>query len=114
MKDQKATRIKDALENVSGVRPNSSLGSGNCFIVRGFSTGGKLYRNGLLATSPSGFRTEFGSRASARMISTAPSEMPRDRSPGTNRSCIDSMAAIRTASPSGTSILSSGWCSTPV
>ncbi|MGH9194538.1 MAG: TonB-dependent siderophore receptor, partial [Acidimicrobiia bacterium] len=59
IEDQKATRIKDALENVSGVRPNSSLGSGNRFIVRGFADGGKLYRNGLLATSPSGFRTEF-------------------------------------------------------
>ena len=43
---------------MSGVRPNASLGLGNRFIIRGFN-GGKVYRNGLLATSLPGFRTEF-------------------------------------------------------
>lgn len=59
MEDQKTPRLKDALENVSGVRANQSLGSGNRFIIRGFADIGKLYRNGLLSTSPSGFRSEF-------------------------------------------------------
>lgn len=57
--DQKTPRMKEALENVSGVRPNQSIGSGNRFIIRGFPDLGKTYRNGLLSTSPSGFRSEF-------------------------------------------------------
>lgn len=57
MEDQKTTRIKDALENVSGVRPQPSLGLGNGFIIRGFRNG-LVYRNGLLANS-SGFLSEF-------------------------------------------------------
>ncbi len=59
MEDQKTPRMKDALENVSGVRPNQSIGSGNRFIIRGFPDLGKTYRNGLLATSPSGFPFEM-------------------------------------------------------
>jgi iron complex outermembrane receptor protein len=59
MEDQKTPRLKDALENVSGVRPNQSIGSGNRFIIRGFPDLGKTYRNGLLATSPSGFPFEM-------------------------------------------------------
>lgn len=48
MQDQQATRIKDALENVSSVRPQSTLGRGNGFIIRGFRNG-TIYRNGLIA-----------------------------------------------------------------
>lgn len=44
--DQKAARITDALENVSGVYAQPSLGIGNSFIVRGFRND-KIYRNGL-------------------------------------------------------------------
>lgn len=47
MNDQKTPRIKDALENVSGVRPQPSLGQGNAFIIRGFSNRSRIYRNGL-------------------------------------------------------------------
>ena len=59
IEDQKTPRMKDALENISGVRPNQSIGSGNRFIIRGFPDLGKTYRNGLLATSPSGFPFEM-------------------------------------------------------
>jgi iron complex outermembrane recepter protein len=48
MSDQKATTIKDALENVSSVRPQSSLGLSNAFITRGFRNG-RVFRNGLVA-----------------------------------------------------------------
>lgn len=47
IQDQKSTRIKDALENVSGVRPQPSLGTGTNFIIRGFQNGFRIYRNGL-------------------------------------------------------------------
>ena len=57
--DQKTPRLQEALENVSGVRMNQSLGSSNSFIIRGFSTAGSLYRNGLLAMSPFGFPAEI-------------------------------------------------------
>ena len=50
MDDQKSTRLKDALENVSGVRAQPSLGFGNGFLVRGFRTD-RVYRNGLAANS---------------------------------------------------------------
>jgi iron complex outermembrane receptor protein len=53
MDDQKSTRVADALENVSGVRAQSSLGAGGGFIIRGFRTG-NIYRNGLL-TNEGGF-----------------------------------------------------------
>ncbi|NOU45320.1 MAG: TonB-dependent receptor plug domain-containing protein [Methyloglobulus sp.] len=46
MDDQKATRITDVLENVSGVRAQPSLGIGNNFIIRGFQNN-NVYRNGL-------------------------------------------------------------------
>ncbi|WP_446808993.1 TonB-dependent siderophore receptor [Methylomonas sp. 2BW1-5-20] len=48
MNDQKTTTIKDALENVSSIRPQSSLGLSNAYIVRGFRNG-RVYRNGLVA-----------------------------------------------------------------
>ncbi|OQK16431.1 ligand-gated channel [Methyloprofundus sedimenti] len=48
MNDQKTTTIKGALENVSSVRPQSSLGLGNGFIIRGFHSD-RVYRNGLVA-----------------------------------------------------------------
>ena len=57
MDDQKTTRIKDALENVSGVRTQPTLGYGNGFIIRGFRNN-RVYRNGLLANAD-GFPTEF-------------------------------------------------------
>ncbi|MDR4475264.1 MAG: TonB-dependent siderophore receptor [Nitrospira sp.] len=59
IEDQKTPSIKEALENVSGVRPNQSIGSGNRYIIRGFADLGKTYRNGLISTSPTGFRSEF-------------------------------------------------------
>ncbi len=49
MEDQKSFRIKDALENVSGVRAQPSLGFGTGFIVRGFRSD-RVFRNGLLST----------------------------------------------------------------
>ncbi|MGZ4968246.1 MAG: TonB-dependent siderophore receptor [Methylobacter sp.] len=52
MDDQKNTRIADALENVSGVRAQPSLGAGMGFIIRGFSTS-NVYRNGLLTNEGS-------------------------------------------------------------
>jgi len=48
MSDQKTTTIKDALENVSSIRPQSSLGLSNAFITRGFRNG-RVFRNGLVA-----------------------------------------------------------------
>jgi len=57
MDDQKTTRVKDALENVSGVRAQPTLGGGNGFIIRGFRNG-RVYRNGLLANGD-GFPTEI-------------------------------------------------------
>ncbi|MFM8341863.1 MAG: TonB-dependent siderophore receptor, partial [Methylomonas sp.] len=56
MQDKKAVRLKDALENVSGVKPQSSLGFGTSFIIRGFKND-RTYRNGLLANNT--FYTEF-------------------------------------------------------
>ena len=59
MQDQQTTRIKDALENVSGVRPQSSLGLGNGYIIRGFRND-RVFRNGLVASGVSiGGATEF-------------------------------------------------------
>jgi iron complex outermembrane receptor protein len=60
MDDQKTTRIKDALENVSGVRAQPTLGGGNGFIIRGFRNG-TVYRNGLLTNGNAfvGFPSEF-------------------------------------------------------
>jgi len=55
--DQKTTRLKDALENVSGVRAQPTLGEGNGFIIRGFRNG-RVYRNGLLANGD-GYPSEF-------------------------------------------------------
>lgn len=46
--DQKSSTIKDALENVSSVRPQSSLGLSNAFIIRGFRNG-RVFRNGLVS-----------------------------------------------------------------
>ena len=57
MDDQKTTRIRDALENVSGVRAQTTLGGGNGFIIRGFRNS-RVYRNGLLVNGD-GFPTEI-------------------------------------------------------
>lgn len=58
MEDQKNTRIKDALENVSGVRAQPTLGMGTGFIVRGFKVD-HVFRNGLITTQSNGFNSEF-------------------------------------------------------
>ena len=52
--DQKSARVKDVLENVSGVRPQTSLGLGTRFIVRGFENP-RIYRNGLLSNAADSF-----------------------------------------------------------
>lgn len=57
--DQKLTRVREALENVSGVQLAQSVGSGTGFLIRGFADSRKIFRNGLLATSPAGFRSEI-------------------------------------------------------
>ena len=59
MNDQQAVTIKDALENVSGVRTEQTFGSSTGFLLRGFANNHKIYRNGLLATSPSSFENQF-------------------------------------------------------
>jgi iron complex outermembrane receptor protein len=59
IEDRKVTNVREALESVSGVLTNQSVGSGTGFLIRGFSDSRKTFRNGILATSPSGFRTEF-------------------------------------------------------
>ncbi len=57
--DQKTPRLRDALENISGVRTNQSLGGGSGFIIRGFFDSFRVYRNGLLATSPAFFQSDW-------------------------------------------------------
>jgi iron complex outermembrane receptor protein len=47
IEDQKITRLQEGLENVSGVRPFSSLGLDSNFIIRGFPNRNRTYRNGL-------------------------------------------------------------------
>lgn len=49
MDDQKITNVKGALENVSGVRAQPSLGGGVGFKIRGFNNG-NIYRNGLMSS----------------------------------------------------------------
>jgi iron complex outermembrane receptor protein len=59
IEDQKAFRVQDALENVSGVQPRGSLGGfRERYIIRGFSNGSNFYRNGLRVSS-SGFTSNF-------------------------------------------------------
>lgn len=58
MEDQKSSRIKDALENVSGVRPQSTTGMGTGFIIRGFLNK-QTYRNGLIASTTGSLQSEF-------------------------------------------------------
>jgi iron complex outermembrane receptor protein len=59
MQDQQTTRVKDALENVSGVRSNTTLGYGTGFIIRGFRNS-RVFRNGLVANGIStGTATEL-------------------------------------------------------
>lgn len=49
MEDQKVNSVKGALENVSGVRPQPSLGSGIGFKIRGFNNN-NIFRNGLMSS----------------------------------------------------------------
>ncbi|MDP1665561.1 MAG: TonB-dependent receptor [Methylobacter sp.] len=59
MQDQQTTRVKDAVENVSGVRSNTTLGYGTGFIIRGFRNS-RVFRNGLVANGIStGTATEL-------------------------------------------------------
>lgn len=58
---QKVGRIKEALENVSSVRATNPGGSGNFFLIRGFSNGGVVLRDSLSAVTDQSFRTEFDS-----------------------------------------------------
>ncbi|ASF44776.1 TonB-dependent siderophore receptor [Methylovulum psychrotolerans] len=48
MDDQKSVTVKDALENISGVRPQPTLGNDVGFLIRGFRQP-KFFRNGLVA-----------------------------------------------------------------
>jgi iron complex outermembrane recepter protein len=52
--DQNHARLKEVLENVSGVRPQATLGLGTRFIVRGFENP-RIYRNGLLSNAADSF-----------------------------------------------------------
>lgn len=67
MDDQKSTRIKDALENVSGVRAQPTLGYGNHFIVRGFLNN-KIYRNGLMSNNNFPTESETGNLQSIEVL----------------------------------------------
>ena len=58
MQDQQSSRVREALENVSGIHPNPSIGSGNGFILRGFADDRRLFRDGL-AYNVGGFRAEL-------------------------------------------------------
>ena len=59
MDDQKTTRLSDALQNVSGVRPQPTLGLGTGFIIRGFNSP-NTYRNALITNGANaGFPSEF-------------------------------------------------------
>lgn len=59
IQDQSVTDIKGALENVSGVQTAQSQGGNASFTrIRGFLTP-RIFRNGLLAVSPTNF-TDFG------------------------------------------------------
>lgn len=59
MQDQQVTDLKGALENVSGVQSAQTQGGNASFNrIRGFLTP-RVFRNGLMATSPTNF-TDFG------------------------------------------------------
>ncbi|NOT84455.1 MAG: TonB-dependent receptor [Methylococcaceae bacterium] len=58
IEDQKSSRIKDALENVSGVRTQPTLGMGTGIITRGFRNI-LTYRNGLIASGTGLLQSEF-------------------------------------------------------
>jgi iron complex outermembrane receptor protein len=60
IRDLKVPDLTRALENVSGVRPNPSLESGNRFILRGFANGGRIFIDGL-TISTGGVRSDFDS-----------------------------------------------------
>ena len=80
MDDQKSTKVKDALENVSGVRPQPSLGGGGGFIIRGFRTG-NIYRNGLL-TSEGGFGDFDASNLDSIEVLKGPAQLYGRTEPG--------------------------------
>lgn len=56
---QKATSLRDALQNVSSVQATVPGSSGNQFIIRGFSSGGVVMRDSQNAVTAAGFRTDF-------------------------------------------------------
>lgn len=56
---QKATSLRDALQNVSSVQATVPGSAGNQFIIRGFSSGGVVMRDSQNAVTAAGFRTDF-------------------------------------------------------
>ncbi|MFM2042910.1 MAG: hypothetical protein RLY86_1486 [Pseudomonadota bacterium] len=66
MEDLKLPRLRDALENVSSVRPNGSIGSGNSFIIRGFADARRVFIDGLNVTA-NAERGEFDSAVIERV-----------------------------------------------
>ncbi|HIJ61724.1 MAG TPA: TonB-dependent siderophore receptor [Rhodospirillaceae bacterium] len=60
LSDQAATRVKDALENVVGVAPASTVGSGTGYYIRGFKDT-RIYRDGLLVNAANdAFQSDLG------------------------------------------------------
>ena len=47
IEQQAASRVKDVLENVAGITPGTTLGSGTGYYIRGFKDV-RIYRNGML------------------------------------------------------------------
>lgn len=81
MDDQKATSIKDALENVSGVRPQPSLGGTAGYLIRGFRTG-NIYRNGLLTTPGSSLGDFDASNLASIEVLKGPAQLYGRTEPG--------------------------------
>jgi iron complex outermembrane receptor protein len=65
--DQKVSTITDALENVSGVRAQPSLGMVNSIIVRGF-TNQNIYRNGLKTNDDFPFQFDTANLQSVEVV----------------------------------------------
>lgn len=79
--DQKAVTIKDALENVSGVRPQPSLGGSAGYVIRGFRTG-NIYRNGLLTTSGSSLGDFDAANLESIEVAKGPAQLYGRTEPG--------------------------------
>jgi iron complex outermembrane receptor protein len=68
MEDQKASTVTEALENVSGVRAQPSLGLVNNIIIRGFKNQ-NIYRNGLKSNDDFPFQFDTANLQSVEVIS---------------------------------------------